>query len=160
MPKSRVTGHVLTKRYTDLLDFQLGAEVEDEAGNVYVFIRYQNLGGGNGAAGLFVVACDTAYANYDATADSDHADAVESIVYGQLQAALQDAEMGFAQKRGWNVQAATTGGSVSHSDELAVSGATRGILITKASHQGSVGAAADADSGTTLAAGTVYLNIP
>jgi len=159
MPKSRVVGHIIDKVYTDELDFQLGAEVEDEQGRVYVLIRYQNLGGGDGVAGLMVVACDTAYAHFDATCDSENGDAVESIPFGQLQAAPADGEMAFAQKRGYNRLDATTGNAVAHSDELAVSGAVRGILITKASHQGSVGAALDADTGTTLAAGEVYFNI-
>ena len=159
MPKSRVVGHDLDKIYTDEWDFQLGAEVEDEQGRVYVFIRYQDLSSADGEAGLMVVSCDTDYAHYDATCDSDNAEAVESVPFGQLQAALTDGDMGFAQKRGYNRLAGTTGGSVAHSDELAVSGAARGTLLTKVSHQGSVGAALEADTGTVLAAGEIYFNI-
>lgn len=159
MPKSRVVGHIINKVYTDEDDFQLGAEVEDEQGRVYVLIKYQNLSGGDGVAGLFVVACDTNYNHFDATCDSEHANAVESIPYGQLQSAPADGEMAFAQKRGWNRLAITTDGNVAHSSEVAVSGAARGVLLPKASHQGSVGAAAVADTATALAIGSVYLNI-
>ena len=156
----KVVGQELDVAYTDELKYALGAKSEDDQGRKFVFLKYTKLGSLQGVAGLMAVACDSAYNDWEATCDSDNADAVPSIPYGQFQAQLDDDEMGWAQYAGWNRKAVTTDGNVVQGNELIVSSSVRGTLVTKGTHRASAGTAAAADSGTTLAAGTVFLQIP
>lgn len=158
---SKVVGAQLDKIYLDSVEereFQFGAEYEDEMGRTYVYARYQDLAGGAATAGLYAVGCDSAYDYWDLTCDSNHADGNDADPRGQIQAALTDGTCGFFQTGGRNRLPVTTDGSVNQDDELVVSGAARGVLVTKGSHKTSVGVARASDgAGTTLAAGEVAI---
>ncbi|MHA2265107.1 MAG: hypothetical protein ACXAEN_22160 [Candidatus Thorarchaeota archaeon] len=160
MPIQRVTGAVISKSYkASEVDFQLGARYEDDMGRVYQYVQYETLGAAEGVQGQMGVAPDSAYGTGLATCDSNHADAVPAIPMGQFQAQLDDGECGFTQVKGWNRLALPTGAAVSQGDELVASSAAKGVVITKAAHVTSVGAARAASSGNSLAAGTVMLMI-
>jgi len=158
MALQRVMGHELDKIYTDKDEFQLGAECEDEQGNVYVFVEYDALAA-VGVAGLFAVGCDSAYRRFVATCDSTHADAVRNDPKGQLQAALTDGTYGWAQKKGYNRKAIVTDGSAVQGLQLMVSAGTRGVLTALTSNNKPVGTTRLTDTGTALAIGSVYLDM-
>ena len=162
MARDRVVGQDLDRAYSSLDDteFQLGAEAEDEIGNEYVFLEYERLHGSlEGVEGLFGVGCDSAYDRFHATCDSNNADAVRNDPKGQFQAQLDHGQFGWAQKKGINRKAITTDGSVAQGNQIMVSTGTRGVATPVTTLQKAVGTALEANTSTTLAAGTVYLDI-
>jgi len=160
---AKIVGAIIDKAYTESPDndFRLGDWYEDEMGREYVYARYQELGGGgDSAAGLMAGACDTAYNYWDVSCDTNHADCNHEDPVGQCQAVLADGECGFFQRTGPNRLAATTGGSVTKGDELALTSGARGTVVTKAAHDSSVGTARETDDATPeLTAGKMALSI-
>jgi hypothetical protein len=159
---ARIVGAIITKAYIESPDndFRFGDWYEDEMGREYVYARYQNLGGGVSVAGLMAAALDTAYNYWDVSCDTTHADCNHEDPVGQCQAELAHGECGFFQRTGPNRLAATTGGSVTKGDELVISSAARGVVITKAAHSSSIGTARETDDATPeLTAGEMALSI-
>lgn len=160
---AKVVNAELDTIYDDGNDFALGSEYEDESGRVYVFVKY-NDGDGNvaGAAGLLVVGLDSAFPEFEVTADLNSATvpALVNLPRGFLQAALTLGKFGWAQKKGRNRKAITTDGSVDQGEALVPTTGDGTVAGTASAAINDVGIALETDSGTTLAAGYAFINIP
>lgn len=154
-----ITGQELDTAYTDDDLFALGAKCKDDMGREYIFLKYKKLGESEGVEGLCGCGLDSAYNNYEASSDVNHADAVAGNPTGQFQAQLDGDQMGWSQYLGYNRKAASTG-LVTKGDEVYLAGDQRGILVTKSVHQTSVGTALENSTAGVLAAGELYLQIP
>jgi len=157
MPKQRVVGHELDKIYTDLNEFQLGAEAEDLQGNEYVFVEYEALSAA-ATEGMLGVGLDSSYRRYVTSADSTDSEAIRNDPKGQYQAALTDGTFGWMQKKGYNRKAIPTDGTVQKDRQIMVSNATRGVATILATNNKPCGSAIENDVSTSIAAGRVYLD--
>ena len=171
MSNRRLVGNAdLTKIYstdTEKAAFNLGAEVEDESGNIYAFIKFNDGDGdADGVAGYLVVGLDSSYPAYEGTTDMDSSTipALRNRPLGILMAALTDGDYGFVQKSGLNKKAMLTDGGVTQGQVLYAHASTTGAVDSAADPQNAaqtvIGVALEADTSTALAIGEVMLTIP
>jgi hypothetical protein len=161
-----VTNADLDKIYTER-KFELGARSRDEQAREFIFVKYESDPSADstavvGAAGLLALGLTSSFLEYECTCDQADAACLENRPMGFLQAALADGNFGWAQYKGKNRKAITTGGGVDAAGELlfalgngTVDGGTGPANCTYTS----VGVALAVDSGTTLAVGSVDINI-
>lgn len=151
----------LDRIYSKML-FPLGAETEDGNGYEYVFVKYnQGDGAVDGVAGYLVVGLDSAYPEFEVTADPNSATipALPQNAKGFLQAALTHAKFGWAQKKGRNRQTMTTDSGVSQGELLMAHATTNGAVDTGTGDVKWVGTALETDTGSSLTAGQAYIDI-
>lgn len=138
-------------------DFPLGAKVEDQAGRVFKYVKYNDGDGDvDGVAGQLVVGLDSAFADNEVTMDysSTTVPAVPAEPAGFLQAALTHGTYGWVQTWGDNMVAMLTDGSVAQGERLMKHATTDGGVDTHDDTSAIVVAIAkEADTGTALAAG-------
>jgi len=157
---SQIRAYDIEKVYTDTRKFYLGEEVEFETG-VYIFLLYNDLSGEGSSDALWAVQLDSAYGHFEVSCDSDHADACCDLPMGQPQSTPGDGEYFFAQKKGWNRKAVTTGGDAEQDANVSVTDLARGVLVDQeGTNTRNVGTPAEDDTGTELAAGTVCYLLP
>lgn len=113
--------------------FPLGAKVEDQAGGVYIFVKY-NAGDGavDAVAGRLAIGLDSGYPDNEVTMDysSSTITAIPKNPKGFFQAALTDGTYGFLQTRGRNRKDMLTDGGVTQGDELMKHATTDGAVDT------------------------------
>ena len=164
MPAPIVVGADLSKAYTiaqDLRKFRHGQKYFDEMGNEFIFIKYyEGDGSVAGTAGLFVALADSSKETFEATADLNDADVLVNKPAGQLQATLADEESGFAQCKGLNKIAATTDGTVAKDSPCVLTAGDGTIQAWASGQRVTLGTAREADSGTALAIGNLYIDCP
>jgi hypothetical protein len=167
MSNRRLVGNAdLAKIYKKRGVFQPGQEVEDENGNIYRFITY-NAGDGAvaAAAGLAIWGLDSAYDAYEGTADGNSATipVLLNRPLGFLMAAPADGQECFAQKWGPSKNAMTTTNAVAQGEILEGTtgdGVVEGVAAPTNLTYTSMGIALEDDSGTTLAAGSAFIDCP
>lgn len=158
-----VTGQEIDEAYTDTKRFRPGTKALDENGNKYIFIKY-NKGDGSeaGTSGRHVCGLDTGHDRFEATADSNSSTipALINLPFGQLQPTLADEEYGFSHYYGYSRKATITNGSVAQGNRLILVSTAAGAVGPLTGNAAQVGTALETDSGTALAAGEVFLDIP
>lgn len=160
MGLQRVVGQQLDMAYkASDKTYRLGSKAEDEMGRKFVFIQYEALAAA-GSAGDFLAQCDDSYDNWVVSADGDNSGCVTGIPIGQEQVALTGDQKGWAQYSGPSRQDAVTDGNVVEGSSCVMSTATAGAILPQSGYKQRVGTARAADSGTTLSAGDLMLQIP
>ena len=159
---SQIRAADIEKVYTDQRKFYLGEEVEFENG-VYRFLKYRDLSGSGSSDSLWAVQLDSAYGHFEVSCDTDHADAINDLPMGHLQAEPDDGEYCFGQKKGWNRKVVTTDGSVEEDANVSVSATVRGVLRDQeGSNTLNVGTPSEDDGkeADEMPVGTVYYFLP
>lgn len=142
-------------------EFGLGSRIKFDDGREYVFCLF-NAGDGaaSASAGQIAVLLDSAYSRFEVTNDvnSSTIAAINSAPVGIFLATIADGEYCWIQAKGKNKSAMTTDGDVAQGERLMVHATTTGGVDTHDdTSKPIVGVALEADSGTSLAAGTVEL---
>ena len=140
----------------------LGAKVEDQAGRVYKFVKYND--GDNdvdGVAGYLAVGLDSAYPAHECTCDfaSSTVPAMTDLIEGFLQAALTNGTYGWAQVWGPNRKPLLTDGNVAQGNDLMRHSTNGSVIVHDNTASKVVGVALEADTDTALTAGQAFITI-
>lgn len=141
----------------------LGCKVEDQAGRVFQYVKYNDGDGDvDAVAGQLGVGLDSAFPAHELTMDYDSATvpAMAASVGGFFQAALTHGTFGWVQVHGPNRIAALTDGGVAQGERLMKHATTDGGIDTHDDTAAKVlGVALEDDTGTALGVGEMFITI-